>query len=100
TIGGARAIHLDAEIGSGEPRKRADIIIVGMDNAHQIPLFKVFLQLVYATKASDVQTSIIDRRIRMENRRVMTLGKRAIRLNANQYRDRIRKSLASPNPTQ
>jgi len=100
TIGGARAIHLDAEIGSVEPGKRADIIIVGMDSAHQIPLYNVYSQLVYATKASDVQTSIIDGRIVMENRRVLTLDERAIRLNANQYRDRIRKSLASPNPTQ
>ena len=99
TIGGARAIHLDSEIGSIEPGKRADIIVVGMNSAHQIPVYNVYSQLVYATKSSDVQTSIIDGKVVMENRHAMALDERAIREKANEYRDRIRKSLASPNTT-
>jgi 5-methylthioadenosine/S-adenosylhomocysteine deaminase len=99
TIGGARAIHLDAEIGSIEPGKRADIIVVGMDSAHQIPVYSVYSQLVYATKASDVQTSVIDGKIVMEDRHVVTVDERAVRERANEYRDRIRKSLSPQNTT-
>jgi 5-methylthioadenosine/S-adenosylhomocysteine deaminase len=99
TIGGARAIHLDAEIGSIEPGKRADIIVVGMDSAHQVPVYNVYSQLVYATKASDVQTSVIDGKIVMEDRRVVTVDERAVHEKANEYRDRIRNSLASQNTT-
>jgi 5-methylthioadenosine/S-adenosylhomocysteine deaminase len=99
TIGGARAIHLEAEIGSIEPGKRADIIIVGMNSPHQLPVYNVYSELVYATKESDVQTSVIDGKVVMENRQVLTLDERAIREKANEYRDRIRKSLVSPNST-
>jgi 5-methylthioadenosine/S-adenosylhomocysteine deaminase len=98
TIGGARAIHLDAQIGSLEPGKRADIIIVGMDSAHQVPVYNVYSQLVYATKASDVQTSVIEGKIVMENHRVLTVDGRAVYQKANEYRDRVRKSLAASMP--
>src|SRR5262249_42327849 len=63
TIGGARAIHLDGEIGSLEPGKRADIIVVGTGNPHQVPLYNVYSHLVYATKASDVQSSVIEGKV-------------------------------------
>jgi 5-methylthioadenosine/S-adenosylhomocysteine deaminase len=93
TIRGARAIHMDKEIGSIETGKRADVIVVGMSGVHQTPLYNVYSQLVYATKASDVETVLINGRIVMQNRRVLTIDERAVRAKANQYRDRIRKSV-------
>src|SRR6185436_1565189 len=93
TIGGARAIHLDREIGSLEAGKRADLIIVGMSNVHQTPLYNVYSHLVYATKASDVETVIINGRTVMDNRRVLTIDERSVRVKAMQYRDRILKSV-------
>jgi 5-methylthioadenosine/S-adenosylhomocysteine deaminase len=95
TIRGARAIHLDKQIGSLEPGKRADLIIVAMNSEHQIPLYNVYSQLVYATKASDVETVIINGRIVMLGRRVLTIDERSVRAKANEYRDRIRKSIAA-----
>lgn len=68
TIGGARAIHLDDQIGSLEVGKKADVTIVKMDQVHQIPVYNVVSQLVYATKASDVQTVIINGNIVMKDR--------------------------------
>jgi len=94
TIRGARAIHQDKEIGSLEAGKRADLIVVDMDSSHQMPVYNVYSQLVYATKASDVETVIINGRIVMENRRVLTIDERSVRAKANEYRDRIRKSLS------
>jgi 5-methylthioadenosine/S-adenosylhomocysteine deaminase len=94
TIRGARAIHLDKEIGSLEAGKCADIIIVDMNSAHQTPLYNVYSQLVYATKASDVETVIINGRVVMSNRRVLTIEERSARMKANEYRDRIRKSVS------
>jgi 5-methylthioadenosine/S-adenosylhomocysteine deaminase len=93
TIRGARAIHEEKEIGSLEAGKRADLIIVGMGSVHQTPLYNVYSQLVYATKASDVETVMINGRIVMLNRRVLTIDERAARAKANQYRDRVRKSI-------
>lgn len=95
TIRGARAINMDKEIGSLEAGKRADIIIVGMNSIHQTPLYNVYSHLVYATKASDVETVIINGRMVMQNRRVLTVNEPSVRAKANQYRDRIRNSIKS-----
>jgi 5-methylthioadenosine/S-adenosylhomocysteine deaminase len=93
TIGGARAIHLDAEIGSLEAGKRADVILVRMDSPHQTPLYNLYSQLVYATKASDVQSVVINGRIIMKKRHVLTIDEPAVLAKANAYRDQIQKSL-------
>src|SRR5205085_417902 len=53
TIGGARALHMEGEIGSLEEGKRADIVVVGLDALHQTPRYSIYSHLVYATKASD-----------------------------------------------
>lgn len=95
TIGGARAIHLDKEIGSLEAGKRADLIIVDLESAHQTPVYNVYSELVYATKASDVETVIINGKVVMQNRRVLTIDESSVRAKANEYRDRIRKSLST-----
>ena len=95
TIRGARAIHLDKEIGSLETGKRADLIIVDMTGPHQTPMYNVYSQLVYATKASDVETVIINGQVVMLNRRALTIDERPVRAKANEYRDRIRKSVSA-----
>src|SRR4030095_2608323 len=89
----ARAIHQDKEVGSLEAGKRADLIIVDMDSAHQTPVYNVYSHLAYATKAADVRTVIINGRVVMLNRRVLTIDERTVLAKANEYRDRIRKSL-------
>jgi 5-methylthioadenosine/S-adenosylhomocysteine deaminase len=94
TIRGARAIHLDKEIGSLEAGKRADLILVGLNGPHQAPLYNIYSHLVYATKASDVETVIINGKLVMQNRRVLTLDEPTVRAKANWYRDRIRLSLS------
>lgn len=96
TIRGARAIHLEKEIGSLEAGKLADLLIVDIDSAHQAPLYNVYSHLVYATKASDVETVMINGRMVMENRRPLTIDERAVRAKAVEYRDRIRKSISAP----
>jgi 5-methylthioadenosine/S-adenosylhomocysteine deaminase len=99
TIGSARALHMEKEIGSLEKGKRADIVIVNRDALNQIPLYNVYSDLVYATKASDVETVIINGRIVMRDRRLLTLDEQAIKDGARVFRERIIKSLgASMNP--
>lgn len=95
TIGGARALHLDREIGSLEPGKRADIAIVRVDGLHQTPSYDVYSLLVYSTKASDVETVIVEGRVVMRAGRVLTIDERAVRAKAAAYRERIRASVAA-----
>jgi 5-methylthioadenosine/S-adenosylhomocysteine deaminase len=60
TIDGARALGLDAIVGSVEPGKRADLVIVRIDGAHAEPGGDVFSRLVYACGARDVRHVLVD----------------------------------------
>lgn len=94
TIGGARALHMDDLIGSIESGKRADIVIVDMDSLNQTPVYNLYSNLVYATKATDVRTVVINGRVVMLNRRLLTLDENVIKRDANAYRTKIIQSLA------
>jgi 5-methylthioadenosine/S-adenosylhomocysteine deaminase len=96
TIGGAAALHLEKEIGSLAQGKRADLVLVNRDSLNQIPLYNVYSDLVYATKASDVETVIINGRIVMRDRRLLTLDEGAIKQGARVFRDQVIRSLKSP----
>jgi 5-methylthioadenosine/S-adenosylhomocysteine deaminase len=93
TIGGARALHMGDKIGSIEVGKLADIAIVGLDELHQTPMYNIYSHLVYATKASDVRTVIINGRVVMLDRRLLTLNESVIKRDANTYRQKIINSL-------
>jgi 5-methylthioadenosine/S-adenosylhomocysteine deaminase len=95
---GARAIHLEKEIGSLEMGKKADLIILDLDAPHAVPLYNLYSQIVYALKASDVRTVVIAGRTVMENRRVLTLDEPAIRAKARDYAEQVKKSLAGAAP--
>jgi len=94
TIRGARALHMEKEIGSIEVGKRADLVLVLRDSLNQIPIYNIYSDLVYATKASDVQTVIINGRIVMRDRRLLTLDETAIKQSARVFREQVIKSLA------
>ena len=94
TIRGAQALHLGNEIGSLEQGKRADLVIVERDSLNQIPLYNVYSDLVYATKANDVQTVIINGRVVMRDRRLLTLNEATIKEDARIFREKIAKSLS------
>ncbi len=93
TIRGAAALHLEKEIGSLETGKRADILIIERDSLNQIPLYNIYSDLVYATKGSDVESVIINGRIVMQDRRLLTLNEVAIKRDARVFREKIAKSL-------
>ncbi|MDQ3041005.1 MAG: amidohydrolase [Acidobacteriota bacterium] len=95
TIRAARALHLEKIIGSIETGKRADIVIVDFDGLNQTPFYNVYSHLVYATKADDVRTVIIEGKVVMRNRRLLTLDENVIKKDANAYRQKIIKSLSN-----
>ncbi len=93
TIGSARALHMEREIGSLETGKRADLVIVDLDELHQTPRYNIYSHLVYATKATDVRTVVIEGRVVMRDRRLLTLDEAAIKQRARAFRERISRSL-------
>lgn len=95
TIRAARALHLEKITGSIETGKRADIVIVDFDGLNQTPVYNVYSHLVYATKADDVRTVVIDGRVVMRDRRLLNLDENVIKKDANAYRQKIIKSLTN-----
>ena len=73
TIGGARVLGQQARIGSLEAGKLADLIIVGMSKPRQQPLFDPVSQIVYASRGDDVETTIVNGKVLMRDRKVLTL---------------------------
>jgi 5-methylthioadenosine/S-adenosylhomocysteine deaminase len=96
TIGGARALHMENEIGSLEAGKKADLIVINLNEANAVPLYDVYSQIVYALKASDVLDTIIGGRIVMQYRSVLTLDEPAILLKAREFGAQVKQSLATP----
>ncbi|GAB6271241.1 MAG TPA: amidohydrolase [Syntrophaceae bacterium] len=84
TIDGARVLGMDHLIGSIEAGKQADIIVLDMNQPHLTPLYNAYSQLVYAARGSDVKTSIINGKIVMENRRLLTIDLQAVMNNVRE----------------
>ena len=73
TIEGAKLLGLDKSIGSIEKGKKADIILMDMNQPHLTPLYNCYSQLVYAARGADVKTSIINGKVVMKNRQLQTI---------------------------
>jgi 5-methylthioadenosine/S-adenosylhomocysteine deaminase len=83
TIGGARALGMEALIGSIERGKRADVITVSPSSARQTPLYDAVSHLVYTTRGDDVRTTIVNGKVLMRDRRVLTLDRATVIAEAN-----------------
>jgi 5-methylthioadenosine/S-adenosylhomocysteine deaminase len=93
TIEGAKALHMENEIGSLEPGKKADIILISLDEPNAVPMYDVYAQLAYALKGSDVQTVVIGGRVVMRDRKLLTLNEPEILAKAREYKKKIAASL-------
>jgi 5-methylthioadenosine/S-adenosylhomocysteine deaminase len=94
TIGGARALGMERQIGSLEQGKRADVIIVGMSAARQTPMYDPISHLVYVTRGDDVQTTIVNGKVLMRNRKVVTLDRAAVLKDARMWAEKVRAAVA------
>jgi len=93
TIDGARALHMENEIGSLEKGKKADLIVISLDEPNAVPVYDVYAQLAYALKASDVETVIIGGRVVMKDHKLMTVDEQAAINKAKEYGERVKASL-------
>jgi 5-methylthioadenosine/S-adenosylhomocysteine deaminase len=78
TINGAKSMGLGEQTGSLEPGKKADFILFNMDAPHLTPAPDPVSTIAYAAHGSDVDTVVIDGKLVMQNRKVITLDEEAI----------------------
>ena len=93
TRGGAEALHMEDRIGSLEPGKRADVIVLSLAGPNALPLFDPFSHLVYSAHAGAVDTVVVEGKVLMERRRLKTLDVEAIRENAERYGRKVSRAL-------
>lgn len=92
TTQGARVLAAENEIGSLEPGKKADLIVLDMNQPHLTPLFNIPSHMVYAARARDVVHSVINGSIVMRNRQLTTLDEKAILANMMILAEQIKKN--------
>jgi len=78
TVDGARVLGLGDQVGSLEPGKRADVILVDFYQPHLMLSHQIVSKLAYSARGHDVVTSIIDGQVVMENRQVLTMDEAAV----------------------
>jgi 5-methylthioadenosine/S-adenosylhomocysteine deaminase len=93
TMGGARVLGMQDKIGSLEAGKRADIIVVRMDTPRQTPMYDPVSHLVYTTRGDDVESMVVNGRVVMRGRRVLTLNETEVLKQANAAAEQVRKAV-------
>jgi len=78
TRNGAKALGLGDEIGSLEPGKKADFIVINVDAPHLQPIWSPVATVVFAAQGSDVDTVVIDGEVIVRDRQVLTMDEDAI----------------------
>ncbi len=95
TRGGAEAIGLGDSIGSLDVGKRADIIQVSFDDVHFVPAYDVIAHLVYVADEQDVTSVVVDGKILMKDKEILTIDTGRVRKEAMELAARIQKALNS-----
>src|ERR1700681_272823 len=93
TIDGAKALHMEKEIGSLERGKKADIILISLDEPNAVPMYDVYAQLAYALKGSDVETVVIGGRVVMREHQLLTVKEEEVFAKAREYQKKVAASL-------
>ena len=94
TIDGARALGIAGQVGSLEAGKRADIIVVSVAGARQTPMYDPLSHLVYVTRGDDVTSTIVNGKVLMRDRKVLTLNEADVINEANGFAAKVRAAVA------
>ncbi|MDD4357715.1 MAG: amidohydrolase family protein, partial [Smithellaceae bacterium] len=93
TIEGAKALNMDNITGSLDVGKKADIIIIGLNKPHLTPIYNEYSHLVYAAGGADVDTVIINGRVVMENRHLLTINESDVMNEVREIAVKVKKSM-------
>ena len=91
TINGAKTLMLEDKIGSIDIGKSADIIVLSLNNVLTQPINNVFAEIVYNAKGTDVETTLVNGKILMENKKISKIDEEEIFNKCNGIIQRISK---------
>jgi 5-methylthioadenosine/S-adenosylhomocysteine deaminase len=93
TLGGAKALGMEDRVGSLEEGKLADLVLVDASVPELTPLYDVYSHLVYAAKGGNVATVVVNGRIVVRNRRMLTVDAAEVLAKARALQSRVLESL-------
>ncbi len=93
TIDGARAIHMEKEIGSLEAGKKADLIVISLNEPNAVPMYEIYAQIAYSLKGSDVETVVIGGKVVMRDHHLLTVDEPKVLEKAREYGKSVKASL-------
>lgn len=99
TMGAARALHMEDRIGSLEVGKLADIIVIDTKAPNMVPVYNPYSALVYSASSANVRHSIVDGRIIMKDRVMLTVDETKIREEALAFARVVRKAVIESGET-
>jgi len=91
TIGGARVLGLEAEIGTLTEGKQADMVCFSVDGPHATPVFDPWSHLVYAARSSDVRHVLVHGKLVVGNRTLNTMDQERIESQAWDFAQQLKK---------
>lgn len=95
TTGGAQVLNLHHEIGSIEEGKRADIVIVDMQRAGLVPHYRPYSHLVYTVQGGDVNTVIVNGRVVVHDRKILTVNEEKVMEKAREFQEKVKQVMTS-----
>ena len=95
TIDAARALDLGERVGSLEVGKQADIIVIDRDKLHLTPHYDVYAHLAYSVGRDDVQTVLINGRVVMQDKELLTIDTQQVRAEANDLAAQVAEYVAA-----
>ncbi|CAH0537141.1 amidohydrolase [Vibrio marisflavi] len=93
TMGAARALHMEDTIGSLETGKLADIIVIDTKAPNMVPIYNPYSALVYSANSANVRHSIVDGRVIMKDRNMLTVNEAEILKEAQAFTKVVRETV-------
>jgi 5-methylthioadenosine/S-adenosylhomocysteine deaminase len=93
TIDGARAVHMEKEIGSLETGKKADVVLISLDEPNAVPIYDIYAQIAYSLKGSDVDNVVIGGKVVMRDHKLLTVDEPRALEKAREYGKSVAESL-------
>lgn len=86
-------MHMEKEIGSLEKGKKADLVILNLNVPNAVPSYDVYSQIVYALKASEVETVVVGGKMLLQGGKLLTVDEEKAMTRAKEYAKQVQASL-------
>ncbi|EMT6575419.1 MULTISPECIES: amidohydrolase [Providencia] len=95
TMGSARVLHMEDKLGSLEPGKLADLIVIDTKSPNMVPMYSPYAALVYGANGANVRHTIVDGNILMQDRKILTADENSIIKEAQNFANKVRETVVA-----